>query len=363
MGGRNRSSRGVAALVFVLGVFTVGGSAAPARADTAHAPIKRDAAEEEAYARDLKTIDPRLADTFREATAALDAGRLPEARKGFEEIVARVPTHAATLRRLSYVLREAGEIDPAIEVARRARKAGPGPFGDYALAAALLGKKGDPAALEEAGTLAEKLLEGEPDEKLATMAATIAMERNNVIELGRAVSALERVAPNGLAAGYMGAIYHASQGDLDDADASLTKALAAGLPPEVAESFAEKSGIGQRRSLWRLARRTGLGFAAWLLGFAAIFVVGSLMSRRALAAVDRLAPDRSNALVRDTLGLRRAYAAAIAFAAAYYYAGLANYRIKRIDLMTTNFNTFVKLAPSAPERPEVESILRTVRGR
>ena len=51
------------------------------------------------------------------------------------------------------------------------------------------------------------------------------------------------------------------------------------------------------------------------------------------------------------------------FASAYYYAGLANYRVKRIDLMATNFNYFVKLAPNAPERPEVESILRTVRGR
>jgi lipoprotein NlpI len=51
------------------------------------------------------------------------------------------------------------------------------------------------------------------------------------------------------------------------------------------------------------------------------------------------------------------------FASAYYYAGLANYRVKRIDLMGNNFNTFVKLAPNAPERPEVESILRTVRGR
>jgi tetratricopeptide (TPR) repeat protein len=51
------------------------------------------------------------------------------------------------------------------------------------------------------------------------------------------------------------------------------------------------------------------------------------------------------------------------FAAAYYYAGLANYRVKRIDLMTNNFERFVKLAPTAPERPEVESILRTVRGR
>ena len=51
------------------------------------------------------------------------------------------------------------------------------------------------------------------------------------------------------------------------------------------------------------------------------------------------------------------------FAAAYYYAGLASSRIKRIDLMTNNFSTFIKLAPNAPERPEVESILRTVRGR
>jgi tetratricopeptide (TPR) repeat protein len=51
------------------------------------------------------------------------------------------------------------------------------------------------------------------------------------------------------------------------------------------------------------------------------------------------------------------------FAAAYYYAGLANYRVKRVDLMANNFSLFVRLAPNAPERPEVESILRTVRGR
>jgi len=51
------------------------------------------------------------------------------------------------------------------------------------------------------------------------------------------------------------------------------------------------------------------------------------------------------------------------FAQAYYNAGLAYYRAKRIDLMTSNFEAFVKLAPDAPERPELESILRTVRGR
>jgi hypothetical protein len=31
--------------------------------------------------------------------------------------------------------------------------------------------------------------------------------------------------------------------------------------------------------------------------------------------------------------------------------------------MASHFELFVKLAPQAPERPEVESILRTLRGR
>lgn len=51
------------------------------------------------------------------------------------------------------------------------------------------------------------------------------------------------------------------------------------------------------------------------------------------------------------------------FAYAHYYAGLSYYRAKRIDLMANHFEAFLKLAPSAPERPEVESIMRTVRGR
>lgn len=51
------------------------------------------------------------------------------------------------------------------------------------------------------------------------------------------------------------------------------------------------------------------------------------------------------------------------FAAAYYNAGLANSRIKRLDLTANNYEMFLKLAPNAPERPQVESILRTLRGR
>jgi tetratricopeptide (TPR) repeat protein len=51
------------------------------------------------------------------------------------------------------------------------------------------------------------------------------------------------------------------------------------------------------------------------------------------------------------------------FAYAHYHGGLAHYRNKRTDRMASHFELFVKLAPQAPERPEVESILRTLRGR
>ena len=50
------------------------------------------------------------------------------------------------------------------------------------------------------------------------------------------------------------------------------------------------------------------------------------------------------------------------FAYAYYYAGLAYDRLRRADLMANRFEMFLRLAPKAPERPEVDAILRTVRG-
>lgn len=48
------------------------------------------------------------------------------------------------------------------------------------------------------------------------------------------------------------------------------------------------------------------------------------------------------------------------WAYAHYYAGLAYSKVKRIDLTAAHFQTFLKLAPEAPERQEVQSILRTL---
>jgi tetratricopeptide (TPR) repeat protein len=51
------------------------------------------------------------------------------------------------------------------------------------------------------------------------------------------------------------------------------------------------------------------------------------------------------------------------FAYAHYYAGLAHSRMQRPDQVAVHFEVFLKLAPSAPERGAVMSIMRTLRGR
>jgi tetratricopeptide (TPR) repeat protein len=51
------------------------------------------------------------------------------------------------------------------------------------------------------------------------------------------------------------------------------------------------------------------------------------------------------------------------FAYAYYSGGLTYDRLNRTDLAIARLEMFERLAPDAPESPEVESILRTVRSR
>jgi tetratricopeptide (TPR) repeat protein len=48
---------------------------------------------------------------------------------------------------------------------------------------------------------------------------------------------------------------------------------------------------------------------------------------------------------------------------AHYYSGMMHYRANRVDRMAVHFDQFLKLAPEAPERPEVLSIMRTLQSR
>lgn len=70
---------------------------------------------------------------------------------------------------------------------------------------------------------------------------------------------------------------------------------------------------------------------------------------------------------KDSKGAAAAFEDAIkinpSFAYAHYYAGMSYYSARQVDRMAGHFNTFTKLAPMAPERPAVENIMRTLKGR
>ena len=78
------------------------------------------------------------------------------------------------------------------------------------------------------------------------------------------------------------------------------------------------------------------------------YQLGLVLARRQEWAPAAAAFDRANELQP-----RLAYA--------YYYAGLMYSRLQRAAEMSVRFETFLRLAPEAPERPEIVSIMRTLR--
>ena len=125
-------------------------------------------------------------------------------------------------------------------------------------------------------------------------------------------------------------------------------------------------------------RLEGAGDAWRSVGQSAVALIdgnrdAALEAARAAAARDAgLAPAHYQlGLVLDARGENPAAADAFARAAAanpqmayaHYNAGMSFYKAKRVDRMAVYFENFLKLAPNAPERPAVESIMRTLRGK
>ena len=63
---------------------------------------------------------------------------------------------------------------------------------------------------------------------------------------------------------------------------------------------------------------------------------------------------------RATVAFQKASDLDPTWAYAHYYAGLAYSKVRRIDLTAQHFQTFLRLAPQAPERAQVQSIMRTL---
>ena len=132
---------------------------------------------------------------------------------------------------------------------------------------------------------------------------------------------------------------------------------------------------------WAAIGRSGVLLNTTAAGSA----VGATAATAATAAIDAAAAARAAVKLVPSLaqahyqlglvyGRQRDYASAVTafeaavaadprFAYAHYYVGLSYYQVKRTDKMAAAFEYFLRLAPKAPERPQVQSIMRTLRGR
>jgi tetratricopeptide (TPR) repeat protein len=121
------------------------------------------------------------------------------------------------------------------------------------------------------------------------------------------------------------------------------------------------------------------GDGAWKeIGRSGVALIDGNQDEAAEAARKAVDADGDNAQARYQLGLvesarNNQQEAADAFAKAaelnpqmayaHYEAGMAFYKAKKVDRMAVYFENFLRIAPNAPERPAVQSIMRTVRGR
>ena len=123
----------------------------------------------------------------------------------------------------------------------------------------------------------------------------------------------------------------------------------------------------------------GRGDGAWKeIGASGTAMIDGNMNDAAAAARRAVDADGNSAQARFQLGLvesarNNQQQAADAFAKsteldpqmayAHYEAGMAFYKAKKVDRMAVYFENFLRLAPNAPERPGVQSIIKTIRGR
>jgi tetratricopeptide (TPR) repeat protein len=138
-------------------------------------------------------------------------------------------------------------------------------------------------------------------------------------------------------------------------------------PPDIDRAIAELDAVrADDREAWRQAAASAQALAhdntaeALAAATAAVAADANLFAAQYQLGLAR-------AKQEDWTGAAEAFERATAldpaFAYAHYYAGIAYSRLRRPDREAQHFETFVKLAPKAPERLAVESILKTLRGR
>jgi Zn-dependent protease with chaperone function len=311
---RGRLACGLLVAVVVVGVAA--GSAAQAARG---ARAERDPAQEQGFAAELVAVDPKLPAQFAAATRLLDEGKDADAEAAFRKIAAAAPRHAPTLWRLSGIARRAERRDEAIERARSAVANTDRWQAKSTLAEALASGSHTPADLDEAERLAGELHREHPGLETNVVLASIGLDRNDRQTLRTAISWMDADGGEEGPFDYFRFVLAIWEERWGDADEFLSRAVAHGFPAEKAAELREQSGLAGRARVARWTKISVGALGGWLGGLLLILILGLVMSRQTLAAVERFDGKDRDAFARTTRKFRSSYGALISVAAIYYY--------------------------------------------
>jgi len=280
-------------------------------------------AKEKAIWAELETSAPQSVADFKAATEAMDAQNYEKAIDLFLKVHQEAPKFDAALRRLGGSLVDTGKTEDGFRFLRQALAIRRSPENLISLAQSLAfpaGKEGTKKQKQEAYELIrEARVSDGHDVSALVLQAQLAMELDKIGDFRQATEQLVANHPELMVTHFYNAMLAAYDEKWITAEEEIKVAQRLGLPPEVAQQFLD-SGVKTRATVWHYLIYSLYLIGAWLVGLAALFLFGKLMSWRTLTSLEAANPNSPAS--SSELTLRKFYRQLINVAGFYYYISL-----------------------------------------
>ena len=288
-----------------------------------YAQAGRDMAKEKAIWAELESSAPQSVADFKAATEAMDAQKYEQAIDLFLKVHQEAPKFDPALRRLGSSLVATGKTEAGFSFLKQALAIKRSPENLISLAQSLVfpaGKEGTKKQQQEAYELIREANRSAPnDPDVLVFQGRLAMDLDKIDDFRRTTEQLVANHPQLMATHFFNAILAAHDEKWITAEKEIKVAQSLGLPPEVAQEFLD-SGVKTRATVWHYVIYSLYLIGAWVLGLAALFVVGKLMSWRTLTSLEAANPNSPTSA--SELTVRKFYRQLINIAGFYYYISL-----------------------------------------
>jgi len=269
----------------------------------------------------LAATAPQAVDPFQRATAAMDAGNYQEAAALYRQVLQQAPLFTPAMRRLGASLAGSGQIDEGLTYNQQAVKIERTPENLASLAQLLAfpapDHPGSASQLQDAFRLAREACDnysGEDDASYFLLYAQLALMVRDESEFRRATQTLVRTHPELIATHYFNAVRLAMDENWIGSEDEIKTAERMGFPKERGEAFLS-AGIRRRAIISRCLHYAPYVIGAWLLGLAALFLIGKILSGLTLRLIENADP--SSSLSRTEMILRSFYRRLITVAGSF----------------------------------------------